>query len=82
MRWSPPERIGPYKIRVGDPSLDFSGVIISDPVPTGRQIIEAVGIRKPQDHLIFQILSNGEIEELRLKETTDLREAKAERFIV
>lgn len=77
-----PAEDGPYRIRTGDENLEFAATIIADPVPTGRQIIEAAGHRKAEDHLVFQLLPNGELEELRLEETTDLREARAERFLI
>jgi hypothetical protein len=69
-------------IQVGDQNLNFTGVIIDDPVPTGRQIIEAAGNRKAEEYLVFQVLRNGELEELNLEETTDLRAAKVERFLI
>lgn len=77
-----PRDHGPYKVMVGDQNLDFTELTIADPVPSGRQIIEAAGYRKAEEHLVFQVLRNGELEELRLEETADLREAKIERFLV
>lgn len=77
-----PRDHGPYKVQVGDQDLNFTGVVIDDPMPTGRQIIEAAGNRKAEEHLVFQVLRNGELEELNLEETTDLRAAKAERFLI
>lgn len=77
-----PRDNGPYKIQVGDQDLNFTSVVIDDPMPTGRQIIEAAGNRKAEEHLVFQVLRSGELEELNLEETTDLRAAKAERFLI
>lgn len=77
-----PNDHGPYRIQVGDQDLSFTGVVINDPVPTGRQIIEAAGFRKAEEHLVFQVLRTGDLEELNLEETTDLREAKVERFLI
>lgn len=77
-----PRDHGPYKIQVGDQNLDFAGVVIDDPMPTGRQIIEAAGNRKAEEHLVFQVLRSGELEELNLEEATDLRAAKVERFLI
>ncbi|WP_108676673.1 multiubiquitin domain-containing protein [Acuticoccus yangtzensis] len=77
-----PRDYGPYTVQVGDQDLNFGGVIIDDPMPTGRQIIEAAGIRKAEEHLVFQVLRNGELEELNLEETTDLRAATVERFLI
>ena len=73
---------GPYRIQVGDQDLTFAGVVINDPTPTGRQIIETAGNLKAEEYLVFQVLRNGELEELNLEETTDLRAAKVERFLI
>lgn len=54
----------------------------ADPTPTGRQIIEGAGFRKAEEHLVFQVLRNGELEELRLEETTDLCPGQVEHFLV
>ena len=77
-----PRDHGPYKVLVGDNDLNFSDAIIDDPTPTGRQVIEGAGFRKAEEHLVFQVLRNGELEELRLEETTDLRRGQVERFLV
>jgi len=77
-----PRDHGPYKVKVGDNNLNFTDAIIDDPTPTGRQIIEGAGFRKAEDHLVFQVLRNGELEELRLEETTDLRPGQVERFLI
>ena len=53
-----------------------------DPVPTGRQLLEAAGAHPFEEHLVFQLLRNGLLEELRPDETTDLRRSGVERFIV
>lgn len=77
-----PRDHGPYKVMVGDPNLAFSEVHLDDPTPTGRQVIEGAGLRKAEEHLVFQVLRNGELEELRLEETTDLRPGQVERFLI
>ena len=77
-----PRDHGPYKVKVGDHDLNFTDAIIDDPTPTGRQIVEGAGFRKAEEHLVFQVLRNGELEELRLEETTDLRPGQVERFLV
>ncbi len=73
---------GPYRMEVGDAELAFRPVRIDDPVPTGRQILDAAGIRQVEEHLLFLVLSNGELEELRLDETADLRGGGVERFLI
>lgn len=62
--------------------MTYSHAVIADPVPTGRQIIEAAGIRPTVEHSVFQVLRSGQIEGLRLDETTDLRTRGVERFLV
>lgn len=71
-----------FHISVGDADLNFRPVRIDDPVPTGRQILKAAGVRIPEEHLVFQILRDGELEELRQDETTDLRGDRVERFLI
>jgi len=73
---------GPYRILIGDDQLHFSPRTILDPVPTGAQILEAAGIKEPVEYVAYCILQNGLLEELRPDETTDLRDAGVERFIV
>lgn len=73
---------GPYGVLIGNEQLEFMSAVIADPVPTGRQIFEAAGVREPLEHLVFQMLLNGLLEELRLDETVDLRSASVEKFLV
>ena len=81
-----PERGGTgrdgYRVLIGGAELDFRPAALPDPVPTGRQVLDAAGARPAEEHLVFQMLPNGELEELRLDETTDLRARKVERFLV
>ena len=77
-----PHLDGPYIVQVGDFELNFRKVRIEDPVPTGRQILNAAGMRPIEEHLVFQVLRDWELKELRLDETTDLRTARVERFLV
>ena len=77
-----PRLHGPYLIRIGDAGLSFRKARIEDPVPTGRQVLQVAGAHPVEEHMVFQILRNRELEELRLDETTDLRAAKAECFLV
>ena len=67
------EPITEYHIRIADELLDFRTLPVSDPVPAGRQLLAAGGYRPPQEHLLFELLENGALEERRLDETTDLR---------
>ena len=77
-----PREHGPYRIMIGDADLSFNSWQIDDPVPTGRQLLQAAGARPAEEHVIFQVLKDGELEELRLDETIDLRTAGVERFIM
>jgi hypothetical protein len=73
---------GPYGILIGDEKLHFAGAVIADPVPTGAQILAAAGVLQPVEHLLFRMLADGLLEEIRPEETTDLRSAGAEKFLV
>ena len=64
---------GPYGILIGDEKLHFSGAVIADPVPTGAQILAAAGLLQPVEHLLFRMLADGLLEEIRPEETTDLK---------
>jgi hypothetical protein len=71
-----------FRILVAGTDLQFHDSKVPDPVPTGRQIIEAAGGRPPDEFIVLEWLKDGDIEELELDETTDLRAPGAERFIV
>jgi len=73
---------GPYRIQIGDDRLEFKPSVIDDPVPTGLQILEVAEARPTAEHLVFQVLKNGMLEELRPDETTDLRTKGVEKFLV
>ena len=77
-----PRPHGPYEVQIGNEQLEYRPAVIADPVPTGRQLLEAAGARPASEHLVFQVLSSGLLEELRLDETTDLRERGIEKFLV
>ncbi len=71
-----------HRIEIGNDRLEFHPVTISDPVPTGQQILAVAGAHPASDHLVFQLLTNGIMEELRPDETVDLRAAGVEKFII
>jgi hypothetical protein len=73
---------GPYRIAIGDSKLDYRQAVIDDPVPTGSQILDLANARPADEHIVFQMLANGLLEELRPDETTDLRTAGVEKFLV
>lgn len=71
-----------FKIEIAGADLDFHATNISDPKPTGRQIAQASGAGNPDELIVLQQLENLGLEELRPDETTNLRGAGAERFVV
>jgi hypothetical protein len=71
-----------FDIEVADLDLKFRKTKLTDPVPTGRQVIEAAGFRPVDEYIVLQWLPGNMLEELRLDETCDLRERGVERFIV
>ncbi len=73
---------GPYQVEIGDESLTYRHAVIADPVPTGRQVLEAADVRPVIEYSVFQVLRSGQIEGLRLDETTDLRTRGVEKFLV
>ena len=72
---------GAFRVAVAAASFDFRDVELDDPKPTGQQLLRAAGCRPPDEHLIFQVLDDGALDERRLEETVELRESDAERFI-
>ena len=73
---------GPWRVLIGDAELSFRPAVLDDPVPTGLQVLELVDARPPEEYMVFQLLRDGALEELRPTETTDLRSGGIERFLV
>lgn len=71
-----------FAIKIAGPDLKFRAVTIDDPKPTGSQIVAAAGFNPVNQYAVLQWLPTGDLEPLRLNETTDLRERGVERFIV
>lgn len=82
LQGSPSQATSGFPIAIAGSDLQFRTFALADPVPTGRQIIEAFTRSDPSDFIVLQQLENGMLEELRLDETTDLIGAGVERFIV
>lgn len=61
--------------------IDEQNFQIGDPVVTGRQLLDLAGKRPVDQFIILQFLPDGLLEEIRLEETTNLRESGAEKFI-
>jgi hypothetical protein len=71
-----------YRIVVADDQLRNRNIDVADPVPTGRQILQAAGVHVADEFSLFAILPSGDFEDLRLDETYDLRGRGAERFVI
>ena len=70
-----------YRFLLAQGDLNFQSRQVSDPVPLGRQLLEA-GALAPQDgYSLFAILPSGDFEDVRLNEPFDLRERGVERFV-
>ncbi|MGB3205791.1 MAG: multiubiquitin domain-containing protein [Crinalium sp.] len=61
--------------------IDEVGYTLEDPVATGQQLLDKAAKRPTDEYLIFQLLSDGQLEEIRLDETVDLRRHEIEKFI-
>lgn len=73
---------GPYQVQFGDAELNYRPGVIDDPVPTGRQLLDAAGVKPVIDYLLFQVLKDGLLDAVELDETVDLRTAGVEKFLV
>lgn len=73
---------GSFQVLVAGTDLQFRPLHLTDPEPTGRQIIDVAGGRPADEYAVLQWLKDGALERLRLDETTDLRQPGVERFIV
>lgn len=71
-----------FGIKVAGTDLKFRDVNVADPVPTGRQIIDAAGFHPAEEFIVIQYLPDRDLEELDLEETVDIRPAGSERFII
>jgi len=59
----------------------FKPIVLSDPVPLGRQLLSAGKLAPPDAYSLYAILQTGDFEDVRLDETFDLRVKGTERFI-
>jgi Multiubiquitin len=71
-----------WPVEIAASDLNFIRYMLRDPVPSGRQIIEAAGHHDPTEYIALQWLPDGALEELRLEELTDIEARGVERFIV
>lgn len=70
-----------YLIKVADETLNYRVIEVADPVPLGRQVLDAAGAHPVDEFSIFALLPSGEFEDLRLDEPFDLRGHGTEKFI-
>ena len=70
-----------YRFLLAQSDLNFQPRQVSDPVPLGRQLLEAGALDPRDGYSLFAILPSGDFEDVRLDEPFDLREHGAERFI-
>lgn len=70
-----------YRFLLAQGDLNFQSRVVSDPVPLGRQLLEAAALDPRDGYSLVAILPSGDFEEVRLNEPFDLRERGAERFI-
>lgn len=74
-------RASGYRIQYAEGDLNFRPLVVSDPVPVGRQILASAGADPRDGYALFAILPSGDFEDVRLDETFDLRGRGAERFV-
>lgn len=70
-----------YRFLLAQGDLNFQSRQVSDPVPLGRQLLEAGALDPRDGYSLVAILPSGDFEDVRLNEPFDLREHGAERFI-
>ena len=74
----PPDQ---FHIQLAHEGFDFQPATIDDPLPTGAQLLAVAGRRPPREHLLFQLLPTGALEEIRPDEKVDLRSPGREQFL-
>lgn len=62
--------------------MQGSLIEIDDPIPTGRQILEAAGKIPVDRHILILIEAAGSLEEVNLSETVDVYHRGVEQFVV
>jgi hypothetical protein len=70
-----------YRFLLAQGDLNFQSRQVGDPVPLGRQLLEAAALDPRNGYGLVAILPSGDFEDVRLNEPFDLRERGAERFI-
>lgn len=76
-----PLRPGRYRVSFAIDGVNYRPLILEDPVPLGRQILKAAGIKDIDGHALFVVTQEGDFEDVRADEDVDLRERLAYKFI-
>ena len=71
-----PDRHQAFKVKIDGANFSFQ-----DQILTGEQLLEAAKLYPTDEHLIFQELESGQLEEVRLDESVDLALPGREQFI-
>ena len=61
-----------FKVRIGDEDGFDEKLVIEDPKPTGRQILEAARRLPANESMLLLLQADGMLEEINLSETVDL----------
>jgi hypothetical protein len=69
------------RVRFARNELNFKDLVLSDPVPLGRQLLAAASCTPVENFSLLAILPSGDFEDVRLDEPFDIRTRGAERFI-
>lgn len=72
----------PISILFAAEGLNFTELKFDDPVLTGRQIVVAAGLNPNKDFSVFEIMANGDFEDIRQDETVNLRSGHQKKFVV
>jgi hypothetical protein len=69
-----PREKGPYRVQIGDALFRFRAVTADDAAHTGRSLLELAALAPLEQYVLFAVLADGLLEEIRLEEAIDLRE--------
>jgi hypothetical protein len=72
---------GHFHFELGNDQLAYTPYTLTDPVPTGEQILDAAHLMPSRDYLLVQVLPAGGTKELRREDPVDLRQPGRERFL-
>jgi hypothetical protein len=69
-----PRDNGPYRVLIGDALFRFRALTADKATHTGRSLLELATLAPVEQHILFAVLADGLLEEIRLEESIDLRE--------